>query len=114
MTYCIDQAARRITVELVPVDSLHYTHVPLARAIMKARRDLRIGNRYLTLEMRENDPRASYSVALESEMNNVEEIKEVHRAAQTWLSEQISRLKAMKADMEILKVAEYDHNGTAH
>jgi hypothetical protein len=105
--YCIDQAARRVVVALEPRDRLSFTHVPLARAIIKHRTEQRFCGRYLTFEMRENEPKASYVVQLESDLSNLDEIKNVQREAQSWLSGEISRLKSMQGDLEILKEGYY-------
>jgi hypothetical protein len=107
LKYCIDQAERRVVVALEARDSLHYTHVPLARAIIKQRPERRFCGRHLTFEMRDNEPKASYTVQLESDLSNLDEIKNVEREAQSWLSAEISRLKAMQDDLAILKEGYY-------
>jgi hypothetical protein len=107
MKYCIDQAARKVIVHLEPCDRLQYTNVPLARAVIKWNVEKRFEKRYLTFEMRDNEPRASYTVQMESELNDLAEIKQVQRDAQRWLSDEISRLKAMQQDLELLREVEY-------
>ena len=108
MKYCIDQAARKVVVALEARDSLHYTHVPLARAIIKQRSERRFCGRYLTFEMRDdNEAKASYVVQMDSDLSNLDEIKNVQREAQSWLSGEISRLKSMQEDLAILKEGYY-------
>ena len=113
MKYCIDQAARKVIVHLEPRDKLSFTHVPLARSIINHRTEQRFCGRYLTFEMRENEPRASYTVQMESDLSNLDEIKNVQREAQIWLSSEISRLKSMQDDLAILKEGYYETRETA-
>jgi hypothetical protein len=108
--YCIDQATRKVIVHLAPMDRLNYTNVPVARAVIKWNNEKRFGKRYLTFEMPENEPRASYTVQMESELTDLDEINQVQRDAQRWLSDEISRLKAMQQDLEIIReVSGYAH-----
>jgi Fe-S-cluster formation regulator IscX/YfhJ len=110
LKYCIDQAKRKVIVHLEPCDRLHYTNVPVARALIKWNNERRIGKRYLTFEMPENDPRASYTVQMESELTDLDEIKQIQRDAQTWLSDEVSRLKSMQQDLEMIReVSGYAH-----
>jgi hypothetical protein len=114
LKYCIDQAERKVVVALAARDLLHYTHVPLARAIINQRSERRFcGRRYLTFEMRDNEPKASYTVQMDSDLSNLDEIKNVQREAQSWLSTEISRLKSMQDDLAILKEGYYETRETA-
>lgn len=118
MKYTIDQDNRRVAIELSGCDKLGYYNVPLAKAIVNNGRSERftiehndhcrsvhVDFRFLPSTAATTCVEAEVRMQMGSELTDEPLIQAIKNAAQGWLSNEMTRLLALKKSIETLSEA---------